>query len=45
MCVEAFEVQKLCFGREFKLLKLPQENIANMTSTKLPSEVIESIST
>jgi LmbE family N-acetylglucosaminyl deacetylase len=44
MCVEAFEVQKLCFGREFKLLKVPQENIANMTSTKLPSEVIESVS-
>jgi hypothetical protein len=44
MCVEAFEVQKLCFGREFRLLKVPQENIAKTTSAKLPSEIIESIS-
>jgi LmbE family N-acetylglucosaminyl deacetylase len=43
-CVEAFEVQKLCFGKEFKLLKVPQENIPRVESHQMPREVIESIS-
>jgi len=41
-CVEAFEVQKLCFGKEFKLLKVPQENIPRVESHQMPKEVIES---
>jgi len=41
-CVEAFEVQKLCFGKEFKLLKVPQENIPRIVSDQMPKEVIES---
>lgn len=44
-CVEAFEVQKLFFGKEFKLLKTPQENVTRATSQQMPKEVIESIST
>ncbi|MCY1153871.1 MAG: PIG-L deacetylase family protein [Nitrososphaeraceae archaeon] len=44
-CVEAFEVQKLFFGKEFKLLNIPQENIARTASQQMPKEVIESIST
>ncbi|HEX2013674.1 MAG TPA: PIG-L deacetylase family protein [Nitrososphaera sp.] len=40
-CVEAFEVMKLCFGKEFTLLKVPQENIRNVNSA-IPREVIES---
>jgi LmbE family N-acetylglucosaminyl deacetylase len=44
-CVEAFEVQKLFFGKEFKLLKIPQENIPKLTSEQMPKEVIESITT
>src|ERR687887_1923999 len=43
-CVEAFEVQKLCFGKEFKLLKVPQENIPKVMREQMPKEVIESIS-
>ena len=43
-CVEAFEVQKLCFGKEFKLLKIPQENIPKAASAALPKEVIEAAS-
>lgn len=42
--VEAFEVQKLCFGKEFKLLKVPQENMPKVMSEQMPKEVIESIS-
>jgi LmbE family N-acetylglucosaminyl deacetylase len=42
--VEAFEVQKLCFGKEFKLLKVPQENIPKVMPEQMPKEVIESIS-
>jgi LmbE family N-acetylglucosaminyl deacetylase len=42
-CVEAFEVQKLFFGKEFKLLKIPQENIPRLMSEEMPKEVIESI--
>jgi LmbE family N-acetylglucosaminyl deacetylase len=41
--VEAFEVQKLFFGKEFKLLKIPQENIPKLMSEEMPKEVIESI--
>jgi hypothetical protein len=43
--VEAFEVQKLFFGKEFKLLNIPQENLAMTASQQMPKEVIESIST
>jgi LmbE family N-acetylglucosaminyl deacetylase len=42
-CVEAFEVQKLFFGKEFKLVKIPQENIPKLMSEEMPKEVIESI--
>ncbi len=43
-CVEAFEVQKLCFGNEFNLLKVPAESIPKVTATsQMPKEVIESI--
>jgi hypothetical protein len=41
--VEAFEVQKLFFGKEFKLLKIPQESIPKLASEEMPKEVIESI--
>ncbi|HYY39870.1 MAG TPA: PIG-L family deacetylase [Nitrososphaera sp.] len=44
-CVEAFEVQKLFFGKEFKLLKIPQESIPKLASQQMPKEVIESITT
>jgi hypothetical protein len=40
--VEAYEVQKLFFGKEFKLLKVPQENISKLVSEEMPEEVIES---
>lgn len=42
--VESFEVLKLCFGKEFKLLKVRQENTPKVTSEQMPKEVIESIS-
>jgi LmbE family N-acetylglucosaminyl deacetylase len=41
--VEAFEVQKLCFGKEFKLLKLPAESMPRVRSNQMPKEVIESV--
>jgi LmbE family N-acetylglucosaminyl deacetylase len=44
-CVEAFEVQKLFFGKDFKLLNIPQEKIVRTTSQQMPKEVIESITT
>ncbi|MFL6502826.1 MAG: PIG-L deacetylase family protein [Nitrososphaera sp.] len=44
-CVEAFEVQKLFFGKDFKLLNIPQEKIARTTPQQMPREVIESITT
>ncbi|MFL6525225.1 MAG: hypothetical protein ACJ70Q_03690, partial [Nitrososphaera sp.] len=44
-CVEAFEVQKLFFGKDFKLLNIPQEQIARTTPQQMPREVIESITT
>lgn len=44
-CVEAFEVQRLFFGKEFKLLSTPQENLTRAVSQQMPKEVIESIST
>jgi hypothetical protein len=44
--VEAFEVQKLFFGKEFKLMNIPQEeNIFKSASQQMPKEVIETIST
>jgi LmbE family N-acetylglucosaminyl deacetylase len=43
-CVEAFEVQKLCFSKEFRLLKVPQESIPRVMPGQMPKEVIESIS-
>lgn len=43
-CVEAFEVMKLCFGKEFKLLKIPQESIPKAAPAALPKEVIEAAS-
>jgi LmbE family N-acetylglucosaminyl deacetylase len=42
--VEAFEVQKLCFGKEFKLLKVPHENVPKVIQEQMPKEVIEAIS-
>ena len=42
--VEAFEVAKLCFGKEFKLLKVPRENVTLKIAEPMPKEVIESIS-
>ena len=44
-CVEAFEVQKLFFGKDFKLLNVPQDKISGTVSQQMPKEVIESIST
>jgi hypothetical protein len=43
-CVEAFEVQKLFFGKEFKLMNIPQENGSRVAHEQMPKEVIESIS-
>jgi LmbE family N-acetylglucosaminyl deacetylase len=44
-CVEAFEVQKLFFGKEFKLLKFPQERISDATFEDMPKDILESKST
>jgi len=44
-CVEAFEVQKLFFGKDFKLLNIPQDKAVRPVSQQMPKEVIESIST
>src|ERR671913_364412 len=44
-CVEAFEVQKLFFGKDFKLLNVPQDKVTRTVSQQMPKEVIESIST
>jgi len=44
-CVEAFEVQKLFFGKDFKLLNVPQDKVTRIVSQQMPKEVIESIST
>ncbi len=44
-CVEAFEVQKLFFGKDFKLLNIPQDKVTRPVSQQMPKEVIESIST
>lgn len=44
-CVEAFEVQKLFFGKDFKLLNIPQDRVTRTVSQQMPNEVIESIST
>jgi len=40
--VEAFEVLKLCFDREFKLLRVPYENIpASQVVSASPEEILE----
>ncbi|MDQ4050365.1 MAG: PIG-L family deacetylase [Thermoproteota archaeon] len=44
-CVEAFEVQKLFFGKDFKLLNIPQDKVTRPISQQMPKEVIESITT
>jgi LmbE family N-acetylglucosaminyl deacetylase len=44
-CVEAFEVQKLFFGKDFKLLNIPQDKVTRTVSQQMPKEVIESITT
>ena len=44
-CVEAFEVQKLFFGKDFKLLNIPQDKVTRTVSQQMPKEVIESIIT
>jgi LmbE family N-acetylglucosaminyl deacetylase len=44
-CVEAFEVQKLFFGKDFKLLNIPQDKVNRPVTQQMPKEVIESIST
>ncbi len=44
-CVEAFEVQKLFFGKDFKLLNIPQDKVTRPVSQQMPKEVIESITT
>jgi LmbE family N-acetylglucosaminyl deacetylase len=43
-CVEAFEVMKLCFGKEFGLLKAQKESISRGADVGLPSAVIEAAS-
>ena len=42
-CVESFEVQKLFFGKDFKLLNIPQDKVTRTVSQQMPKEVIESI--
>ena len=44
MCVEAFEVMKLCFGKDFSLLRLPKEEVSLASSKTLPNAVIEAAS-
>ena len=39
--VEAFEVLKICFGKEFKLWKVPNERIPKGAGTTRPKEIIE----
>jgi len=39
--VEAFEVLKLCFGKDFKLWKVPNEMIPKGVGTIKPKEIIE----
>jgi LmbE family N-acetylglucosaminyl deacetylase len=42
--VEAFEVMKLCFGKEFKLWKVPNDRIPKIaTAPTRPKEIIELI--
>ena len=40
-CVEAFEVMKLCFGKEFGLLRVAKEGMSQSESAALPNAVIE----
>ena len=39
--VEAFEVLKMCFGKEFKLWKVPNERIPKGAGATKPKEIIE----
>lgn len=39
--VEAFEVLKLCFGKEFKLWKVPNDRIPKIAGATRPKEIIE----
>jgi LmbE family N-acetylglucosaminyl deacetylase len=39
--VEAFEVLKMCFGKEFKLWKVPNDRIPKITGATRPKEIIE----
>jgi LmbE family N-acetylglucosaminyl deacetylase len=41
--VEAFEVLKMCFGKEFKLWKVPNERIPKIAGATRPKEIIELI--
>ena len=41
--VEAFEVLKLCFGKEFKLWKVPNDRIPKIVGATKPKEIIELI--
>jgi LmbE family N-acetylglucosaminyl deacetylase len=41
--VESFEVLKLCFGKEFKLWKVPNDRIPKIAGTAKPKEIIELI--
>jgi LmbE family N-acetylglucosaminyl deacetylase len=39
--VEAFEVLKMCFGKEFKLWKVPNDRIPKIAGATRPKEIIE----
>ena len=41
--VEAFEVLKMCFGKEFKLWKVPNDRIPKIAGSTRPREIIELI--
>jgi LmbE family N-acetylglucosaminyl deacetylase len=44
MCVEAFEVMKLCFGKDFGLHRMHNEPVSLANSENLPNAVIEAAS-
>src|SRR5947208_8313207 len=39
--VEAFEVLKMCLGKEFKLWKIPNDRIPKIAGVTNPKEIIE----
>jgi LmbE family N-acetylglucosaminyl deacetylase len=39
--VEAFEVLKLCFDKDFRLWTVPYEKVGNVTNIKNPNEIFE----